>query len=320
MVDAGPPPPPRALADRDDVRQIVADLVRNAVTYTPGTAASTVACRRRRRARHRDARGGRHRPGHPSGGAGPGLRVRLPRRARPAACALPGLGAGLWVCRELAARNGGDRGSAGQRSRAPASRHAPGRPLPEKPPRHRCVAPRRSSGPSSASPRAGRSRAEPAGGHGRVERTRPRRGPRADDSGGKPGSQHVSRASAAHALRHQRLPTADRRRPVVLLGRHPHPGPLRGRDPRTGAHRRRRLRRDPPVHRGARVHLGALADQRHAAHGGADGRARRSGAHPARPSAAGRPSRARGCASGAACPTSSSSAAPRSRCPASCPG
>ena len=35
--------------------------------------------------------------------------------------------------------------------------------------------------------------------------------------------------------------------------------------------------------------IGPLADQRDAAHGGADGRARRSGAHPARPPAAGRP-------------------------------
>ena len=36
-VAAGSPPSLRAWADRDDVRQVVADLIRNAATYTPST-------------------------------------------------------------------------------------------------------------------------------------------------------------------------------------------------------------------------------------------------------------------------------------------
>ncbi len=106
VVESGPPPTPRAWADRDDVRQIVADLVRNAVTYTSseGSVAVRIAA------------------GADSGtvalevaDTGPGIppdelarafdfgfRGELPRSLR-----TPGLGAGLWVCRELAARNGG---------------------------------------------------------------------------------------------------------------------------------------------------------------------------------------------------------------------
>ena len=104
VVESGPAP--TAWADRDDVRQIVADLVRNAVTYT--SSEGTVAVRISAGA-------------DPStvalevADAGPGIppeelarafdfgfRGELPRSLR-----TPGLGAGLWVCRELAARNGG---------------------------------------------------------------------------------------------------------------------------------------------------------------------------------------------------------------------
>ncbi len=106
VVDAGLPPVPRARADRDDVRQIIADLVRNAVTYTPDDGSVTVHI----------AAGGD--PGTVTlevADTGPGIpldelarvfdfgfRGELPLRLR-----TPGLGAGLWVCRQLAARNGG---------------------------------------------------------------------------------------------------------------------------------------------------------------------------------------------------------------------
>ena len=104
LVDAGPPPTPRAWADRDDVRQILADLVGNAAAYTPADGSVTVRARR-------------------DGGtvvlevadSGPGIppeeldrvfefgfRGELARSMK-----VPGLGAGLWVCRRLAERNGG---------------------------------------------------------------------------------------------------------------------------------------------------------------------------------------------------------------------
>ncbi len=113
VVDAGRSPTPRALADRDDVRQIVADLVRNAVTYAPVDGSVTV----------RVAAGGE--PGTVTlevADTGPGMppeelarafefgfRGELARSRR-----VPGLGAGLWVCRELAARNGGILSLAGE--------------------------------------------------------------------------------------------------------------------------------------------------------------------------------------------------------------
>ncbi len=103
---ARPQPPLRAWADRDDVRQIVAGLIRNAVTYTP--AAGSIAVRIAR-------------------GDGPGTVVLevadtgpgIPPEELPRAfdfgfrgelalqLRAPGLGAGLWICRELAGRNGG---------------------------------------------------------------------------------------------------------------------------------------------------------------------------------------------------------------------
>ncbi len=106
VVDAGPSLTQCACADRDDVRQIVADLVRNAVTYTPSEGSVTV----------RIAAGVD--PGTVMlevADTGPGMppeelarafefgfRGELSRRLR-----APGLGAGLWVCRQLALRNGG---------------------------------------------------------------------------------------------------------------------------------------------------------------------------------------------------------------------
>ena len=106
VVDAGPPPPPRAWADRDDVRQIIADLVRNAVAYAPPGGRVSI---------HVAAGADPGRVTLEVADTGPGMppeelarafefgfRGELARRLR-----VPGLGAGLWVCRELAARNGG---------------------------------------------------------------------------------------------------------------------------------------------------------------------------------------------------------------------
>jgi signal transduction histidine kinase len=97
----------RALADHEDVRQIVGGLVRNATSYTPADGRVTI----------------RTREGEDAGtvvlevlDTGPGVapvelgrvfefgfRGELARSLK-----VPGLGAGLWVCRELAHRNGGD--------------------------------------------------------------------------------------------------------------------------------------------------------------------------------------------------------------------
>jgi two-component system, OmpR family, phosphate regulon sensor histidine kinase PhoR len=104
-VDAGTPPTPRAWADRDDVRQILADLVGNATAYTP--AGGSVAVRVRR-----DDDGtvvlevADNGPGIPPEELSRvfefGFRGELARATK-----VPGLGAGLWVCRCLAERNGG---------------------------------------------------------------------------------------------------------------------------------------------------------------------------------------------------------------------
>jgi signal transduction histidine kinase len=106
VVDAGESPSPVALADRDDVHQILADLVCNAAVYTPGTGVVTI------RARAGDDAGtvvlqvADTGPGIPPEEQARvfefGFRGELARELK-----VPGLGAGLWVCRELAARNGG---------------------------------------------------------------------------------------------------------------------------------------------------------------------------------------------------------------------
>ena len=105
-VERAAPSSVRAWGDRDDTRQIVADLLRNAITYAPGTGMVTVCIR----------------AGDASGtvavevrDAGPGMppeelarafdfgfRGELASRLK-----APGLGIGLWVCRRLAERNGG---------------------------------------------------------------------------------------------------------------------------------------------------------------------------------------------------------------------
>jgi signal transduction histidine kinase len=105
LLDAGAAPTPRAWADRDDVRQILADLVGNAVAYTP--AAGTVTIRARRDdddtvVLEVEDTG----PGVPPEELGRvfdfGFRGELARSMK-----VPGLGAGLWICRRLAERNGG---------------------------------------------------------------------------------------------------------------------------------------------------------------------------------------------------------------------
>jgi signal transduction histidine kinase len=100
-------PSPRAFADREDVRQILAGLVRNAVAYTPESGRVTI------RARCCDADGmvalevTDNGPGVPPEELGRvfefGFRGELARTLK-----VSGLGAGLWVGRELARRNGGD--------------------------------------------------------------------------------------------------------------------------------------------------------------------------------------------------------------------
>jgi signal transduction histidine kinase len=106
VVDAGAAPTPRAWADRDDVRQILADLVANASAYTPPGGRVTM------RVRHEV--GGRVRVEVADAGPGIppeeldrvfefGFRGQLARTLK-----VPGLGAGLWICRELARRNGGE--------------------------------------------------------------------------------------------------------------------------------------------------------------------------------------------------------------------
>lgn len=105
LVDAGDPPGPRAWADREDVRQILAGLVRNAVAYAPESDTVTV--------RVRAGEGGTVElhvtdtgPGIPPEELDRvfefGFRGELARALK-----VPGLGAGLWVCRELASRNHG---------------------------------------------------------------------------------------------------------------------------------------------------------------------------------------------------------------------
>ncbi len=117
-VEAATPPGLRAWADREDVRQILAGLVRNAVAYA----------RRRGGRRHpRDRRWRHGQPGgagcgarHPSRGAGPGLRVRLPRRAgtRTSRCPASGPGSGsAGSSRAATAAISGSRARRGRASR-----------------------------------------------------------------------------------------------------------------------------------------------------------------------------------------------------------
>lgn len=106
IVNPGPPSTPHAWADRDDVRHIIADLIHNAATYAPGAGRIAV------RIAVGDAPGTVVIRVADSGSGIPaeelplvfefGYRGELARSLQ-----APGLGAGLWVCRQLAGRNGG---------------------------------------------------------------------------------------------------------------------------------------------------------------------------------------------------------------------
>ncbi len=104
-VDAAAPSP-CAWADRDDVRQIVTDLVRNAVTYAPADGRVVIRTAAGEGAGTVVVEVGDNGPGMPPEELARafefGFRGELATQLR-----IPGLGAGLWICRELAARNGG---------------------------------------------------------------------------------------------------------------------------------------------------------------------------------------------------------------------
>jgi signal transduction histidine kinase len=99
-------PAAQAFADRDDVRQILGCLVRNAVAYAPDGPVTI-------RVREGDEPATAALEVEDAGaGIAPeelervfefGFRGELAGSLK-----VPGLGAGLWVCRELARRNGGD--------------------------------------------------------------------------------------------------------------------------------------------------------------------------------------------------------------------
>jgi two-component system sensor histidine kinase BaeS len=106
MVEAGAPSR-RAFADREDVRQIVAGLVRNAVAFTPESGSVTIRTRSGDDGSMVVLEVTDTGPGVPPEELGRvfefGFRGELARTLK-----VPGLGAGLWVGRELARRNGGD--------------------------------------------------------------------------------------------------------------------------------------------------------------------------------------------------------------------
>lgn len=97
---------PSAWADRDDVRQIVANLVRNAVTYAPADGRVMIRTAADEGAGTVVVEVADTGPGMPAEellrAFEFGFRGELATQLR-----VPGLGAGLWICRELAARNGG---------------------------------------------------------------------------------------------------------------------------------------------------------------------------------------------------------------------
>jgi two-component system sensor histidine kinase BaeS len=107
VVAAGLPPTPRARADRDDVRQIITGLVRNAVAYTPQDGDITIRVRPGDRPGDVAVEVADTGPGMPpeelAQACDFGFRGELATQLR-----VPGLGAGLWICRQLATRNGGD--------------------------------------------------------------------------------------------------------------------------------------------------------------------------------------------------------------------
>lgn len=106
VVQPGGPPSPCAWADRDDVRQIVTGLIRNASTYAPDTGQVTVRVTADQTAETVVLEVADTGPGMPPEELARafefGFRGALAARLR-----APGLGIGLWVGRRLAERNGG---------------------------------------------------------------------------------------------------------------------------------------------------------------------------------------------------------------------
>jgi len=105
-VERAPGPSAVAWADREQVRQIVVNLLGNAAQYAGGGAAIRVRL---------EASADQRTVSLAVADEGPGIAAaELPhvfdfgfRGAAAREAALPGLGIGLWVCRELAGRGGG---------------------------------------------------------------------------------------------------------------------------------------------------------------------------------------------------------------------
>ena len=129
-----PPSLPAVAADRDKLRQVLTNLVANAVKYSPAGGRVAVELSARRPAsRHRRSRRG---PRHRDGGAESDLREVLPRRReheprrqrqRPRPLHLPRArpSDGRDDLGRLAARRGLDRSSSGCRSPTPTTEHLP---------------------------------------------------------------------------------------------------------------------------------------------------------------------------------------------------
>jgi two-component system sensor histidine kinase BaeS len=105
-VERGVPPSPRAWGDRDDVQQIIADLLRNATAYTPDTGVVTIRIGADEAAGTVVVEVADTGPGMPPEELARafdfGFRGELAVQLK-----TYGLGIGLWVCRRLAERNGG---------------------------------------------------------------------------------------------------------------------------------------------------------------------------------------------------------------------
>ena len=98
---------PTANADRDDARQIIANLLANAAAFTPPAGSVAVTLQRGREAGAVLLSVADTGPGIPADELPHvfdfGFRGVIAQQLN-----VPGLGAGLWVSRELARRNGGD--------------------------------------------------------------------------------------------------------------------------------------------------------------------------------------------------------------------
>ena len=114
---------PRCAGDAEALRTLLANLVDNAVRYTPrGRPGGRLG---RRGGRSALARGGRHGAGRPGGGAGAGLRPLLPAPR----AAEPGTGLGLAIVQAIARPpRGRGRARRGRRAAACGCASVPSRP------------------------------------------------------------------------------------------------------------------------------------------------------------------------------------------------